>query len=253
LLTHRFDTKCPVFAPRGTKEAARQWAWDALQDQGLARFPFPPHGRIPNFAGADVAARRLFEEPPWRDARAIKVNPDSPQRPVRERALTLGIRVYVPTPKLAGGFHLLDPERIPPQHFGEAATLSTMTDWSEPVALDQLPKLDAIVTGCAAVTASGKRAGKGAGYSDLEFAILRELGFDAVPVATTVHDIQVVADFPGDAHDLPLTLICTPMRTLRVARPPAAPTGIDWARLSDADLQAMPILEELRRRAGMPS
>lgn len=230
-----------------SKQSARQWAWDALAEQGQARFPFPPHGRIPNFAGAEDAARRLFEEPPWRDARAIKVNPDSPQRPVRELALGRGIRVYVPTPKLAGGFHLLDPERIPADRYGEAATLTSMTEWSTPVALTELPGVDAIVTGCAAVTGAGKRAGKGAGYSDLEFAILRELGFAAVPVATTVHDLQMVVDFPRDAFDLPLTLICTPTRTLRVDEPLPAPAGLDWSRLTDADLAAMPILAEVQR------
>ena len=87
-----------------TKADARQWVWDRLEAEKLARFPFPPHGRIPNFAGAERAAERLFDVPPWRDARAIKVNPDSPQRFVRRRALSLGIRVYVPTPRLAGGF-----------------------------------------------------------------------------------------------------------------------------------------------------
>ena len=38
------------------KSAARQWVWDRLSAEGVARFPFPPHGRIPNFAGAEVAA-----------------------------------------------------------------------------------------------------------------------------------------------------------------------------------------------------
>jgi 5-formyltetrahydrofolate cyclo-ligase len=38
------------------KSAARQWVWDRLHAEGVARFPFPPHGRIPNFAGAEVAA-----------------------------------------------------------------------------------------------------------------------------------------------------------------------------------------------------
>lgn len=230
-----------------SKAAARQWVWDALQDRGLARLPFPPHGRIPNFADAREAARRLFEQPVWRDAAAIKVNPDSPQAHVREEALARGIRVYVPTPRLKGGFQLLDPDRIPAAAFHRAATMKTMADWSVPVALEDMPQLDAIVTGCAAVTVTGKRAGKGEGYSDLEFAILRELGFAAVPVATTVHDLQVVDDFPIEANDLPLTLICTPTRTLRVADPPPAPTGIDWSRLSEDAILAMPILEDLRR------
>jgi 5-formyltetrahydrofolate cyclo-ligase len=120
-----------------------------------------------------------------------------------------------------------------------------MPQWSRPVALDQLPQLDAIVTGSVAVTPRGKRAGKGAGYSDIEYAILRELGHKPVPVATTVHEVQIVGDFPIDTNDLPLALICTPMRMLRVASPLAAPEGIEWSRLSPEDIQAMPLLGDL--------
>ena len=60
------------------KQSPGQAIWDRLQDERLARFPFPPHGRIPNFAGAAEASRRLFDVAPWRDAGRIKVNPDSP-------------------------------------------------------------------------------------------------------------------------------------------------------------------------------
>ncbi|MGE0625059.1 MAG: 5-formyltetrahydrofolate cyclo-ligase [Pseudomonadales bacterium] len=235
--------RLPIFE---SKAAARGWAWDRLQAEKLARFPFPPHGRIPNFVGADLAAKRLFDAPEWRGARAIKVNPDSPQKPVRQLALSLGIRVYVPTPRLAGGFHLLDPEHIDPQNFEAAAMLATMAEHSEPVSLADLPQLDAIVTGCAAVTLAGKRCGKGEGYSDLEYAILRELGHAPVPVATTVHDAQLVGDFPVEANDLPLSLICTPTRTIRVADPLPAPTGIDWSRLDEEDLTRMSLLKDLR-------
>jgi 5-formyltetrahydrofolate cyclo-ligase len=94
------------------KSAARQWVWDRLVAEGVARFPFPPHGRIPNFAGAEVAAARLFNIEPWKSATAIKVNPDSPQRPLRAEALRRGITVFVRTPRLRGGFKKLDPENV---------------------------------------------------------------------------------------------------------------------------------------------
>lgn len=233
------------------KDAARQFVWDRLSEAGQAREPLPPHGRIPNFAGARTAAVRLFEVEPWRSARALKVNPDAPQRAVRLAALARGIRVFVPTPRLAGGFGLLDPARIPPERHGEAATRATMERWAEPIALDALPRFDAIVTGSAVVTATGRRCGKGAGYSDLEYGLLRELGHPPVPVATTVHDLQVVDEFPVEPIDQPLTLICTPTRTLRVVDPGAPPGGIDWSRLGPAQLEAMPVLRELRAlRAG---
>src|SRR5262245_50787998 len=95
------------------KHAARQHVWDKLATEKVARFPFPPHGRIPNFAGASIPAARLFEVEPWKGAEAIKVTPDAPQRPVRAEALRRGITVFVPTPRLRGGFKKLDPRKIP--------------------------------------------------------------------------------------------------------------------------------------------
>jgi 5-formyltetrahydrofolate cyclo-ligase len=228
------------------KAQARQWVWDALQQQGLARPPLPPHQRIPNFVGARRAAERLFCETPWQNVRAIKVNPDSPQRHVRQAALARGIRVYVPTPRLQGAFRLLDPERIPERFHAEAAERATMDHWARAVSLQDMPPLDGIVTGCVAVTPTGKRAGKGAGYSDLEYAILRELGGAEIPVATTVHDAQVVDDFPVESNDQPVWLICTPTRTFHVGVPPAAPERVEWERLRPEDIDAMPVLRELQ-------
>ena len=141
------------------KRAARQWVWDTLRAEGVARFPFPPHGRIPNFAGAELAAARLLDIEPWKNATAIKVNPDSPQRPLRAQALRRGITVFVPTPGLRGGFKKLDPRRIPPDKIQEAAGLSRGDRWSEEVALADMPGLDAIVCGSVAVTRDGRRCG----------------------------------------------------------------------------------------------
>jgi len=122
-----------------------------------------------------------------------------------------------------GGFKKLDPRRIPPDKIEAAASLSRGDRWSEEVALTDMPGLDAIVCGSVAVTRDGRRCGKGEGYSDLEFAILRELGHQ------------------------PLSVIATPTHAIRIKRPSAAPTGIDWTRLSAEDLEEMPILAELKR------
>lgn len=232
-----------VFA---SKDAARQHVWDRLAHEGLAAFPFPPHGRIPNFKGSAEAARRLFEIPVYGRARRLKINPDSAQAAVRAEALRRGIEVYVPTPKLAGGFWRLDGRKIPADAVRAAAAMSTMRRWAEPVALAELPQMDAIVSGSVAVTPTGKRCGKGAGYADREYAILMELGHRPVPVATTVHDVQVVADFPQTHTDEPLHYIVTPTRIIEAAAPAPPPEGIDWARIGPEDLEAMPVLAELK-------
>ena len=228
------------------KAAARQHVWDRLAAEKVARFPFPPHGRIPNFVGAEVAAARLFEIEPWKSAKVIKVNPDAPQRPVRAEALRRGITVFVPTPRLRGGFKKLDPRKIPDDKIKEAAGLSHADRWATEVPLKKLPRLDAIVCGSVAVTRTGKRCGKGEGYSDLEFAILRELGHPPVPVATTVHDLQIIDDVPRDPTDQPLAAIVTPTQTIRVKSPGPAPKGVDWQRLSPEELGMMPVLAQLK-------
>jgi len=237
----------------GDKAAARKAVWDALQAKRVARFPFPPHGRIPNFAGARQAAERLLAHPVFRKVRVIKVNPDSPQRWVRQLALERGITVITPTPRLKGAFRVLDPRRIPRPRYADAASLKRGGKWGEDLALEELPRVDLVVMGSVAVTRDGRRLGKGHGYADLEYALLRELGNPAVPLATTVHDLQVVEAFPVEAHDTPLTLIATPDAVIEVKRRRRAPRGIDWQRLPPEALEEMPVLAELRARRGRRS
>jgi 5-formyltetrahydrofolate cyclo-ligase len=228
------------------KAAARKAVWDALTERKAARFPFPVHGRIPNFKGAREAAERLLAHPIFRGVRVIKVNPDSAQRWVRRLALERGITVITPTPRLRGAFRKLDPAKIPRERYAEAATLKRSGEWGEELALDELPKIDLVVMGSVAVTRDGRRLGKGHGYADLEYAMLRELGNPPVPVVTTVHPLQVLGDFPIERHDLPVSLIATPDEVLEVKRPPRAPRGIDWDLLPEEALQEMPVLAELR-------
>ena len=57
------------------KAAVRERVWAALDVPGVARFPKPAN-RIPNFVGAEAAARRLAETAEWARAKTVKANPD---------------------------------------------------------------------------------------------------------------------------------------------------------------------------------
>lgn len=231
------------------KQTLRERIWDELEESGEARFPFPPHGRIPNFAGARDAADRLADTDAWRAAEVLKANPDAPQLPVRRRALHEGKVVYMAQPRLRDEtpFMKLDPADIDESNLDAAATVSKMDGYAEPVGPDAVPHVDLVVSGSVAVTEQGARVGKGEGYSDLEFAVLSELGtVDATTtVATSVHELQIVAedDEPApDAHDVPMDLVATPERLLRTDSPYPRPTGIDWDALDEKRLDEIPVL-----------
>lgn len=251
------------------KQAVRTRIWDALEAIGIARFPFPPHDRIPNFAGADAAAARLAETPEWQTAETIKANPDAPQLPVRRAALRAGRIVYVAQPRLRdeNPFLRLDPAEV--DDVDDATTVSGISTHGTPVGPDDVEHVDLVVSGSVAVTERGARIGKGEGYSDLEWALLRELDAvdDETTVATTVHELQVVdgegaescagsatedadsstetveATAPEpDTHDVPLDMIVTPERTIRTETPYDRPTGVDWRKLDAERLAEIPVL-----------
>ena len=232
------------------KQSLRERIWDELEDSGEARFPFPPHGRIPNFAGADEARDRLAETDEWADADVLKCNPDAPQLPVRRAALRAGKTVYMAVPRLREEhpFLRLAPEEVP--DIDEATTVSGSSKHGVPVGPDEVPHVDLVVSGSVAVTESGGRVGKGEGYADLEFAVLAELGAADVDttVATTVHELQVVDDeVELDAHDVPLDLVCTPERTIRAERGTRS-DGVDWDALGEGKRSEIPVLQRLDPR-----
>jgi hypothetical protein len=87
-------------------------------------------------------------------ARVVKVNPDSPQRPVRELALRAGKLVLVPTPRLRGQFYLLDSSIVDPEY---ASSISGFTRVGERVDVESAPNIDLVVVGSVAVSPSGFR------------------------------------------------------------------------------------------------
>jgi 5-formyltetrahydrofolate cyclo-ligase len=235
-----------------TKLDLRLRCWEAIRAAGVARFP-GVRGRIPNFVGAEAAAKSLSELPEWTDASTLKCNPDSPQRPVRVLALRAGKTLYVPAPKLAGEhpFIELDPADIDPKKLWHASSIKGAFELGRPVRAEEVRPLDLIVTGCVGVTAEGARLGKGGGYSDLEYAMLRELGLvdGDTPILTTVHDSQVLPDgsVPMTVHDISLDLIVTNSRVIRCPRPWTRPVGVLWDRLDAEKIAGIPVLAARRK------
>jgi 5-formyltetrahydrofolate cyclo-ligase family. len=60
------------------KQRLREKIWRKMEKAGVASFPLPCWGRIPNFVGAEKAAEKLRQLEEWRGAKVVFVNPDSP-------------------------------------------------------------------------------------------------------------------------------------------------------------------------------
>ncbi len=238
------------------KEDVRREVWEWMQKEDVARFPTPIQHRIPNFKGAENAAEKLMDQPEFEAAQVVKVNPDSPQTHVRRGVLSHGKVLIMPSPRLRKGFLILDPAKIPAKSYGKASTIKGSFRLGRPCQLQKLPYIDLIVAGSVAVTEDGVRIGKGGGYSEIEYGILRELDLvsEETPIFTTVHDIQIIEKAPPrEVHDFILDVIITPTRVIRTDRKHPQPKGIIWKNISRERIDSMLILKELKNYASKVS
>ncbi|MCC6034770.1 MAG: 5-formyltetrahydrofolate cyclo-ligase [Desulfurococcaceae archaeon] len=229
------------------KASIRERIWRIMEDTNIAVFPRPVFGRIPNFRGADKAAERVIHLKEWARARVIKANPDSPQYYLRLKALGDEKIVIMASPRLKSGFILLNPLHIPSNKLSYAATISGAFKYGSLVKLRDIPTIDLVVTGCVAVDKRGVRLGKGGGYAELEYAILRELGVisEDTPIVTTIHDVQLVDEIPLELHDLSVDYYATPTKLVRVEPRGYKPKGVFWELLSE-EHRNLEVIRELK-------
>lgn len=219
-----------------------------MEKEGIARFPLPCKGRIPNFIGAEKASGKLRQLPEYKNAKIIFCNPDSPQRPVREMILRDNKILVMATPRLKEGLLILDPSKIPKNKYREASTIRGAFKLGAKIHPSKI-KIDVKITGSVAVSPKGGRVGKGGGYSDLEYGILREYGAvdERTPIITTVHDIQVVDNIPMTEHDMPIDIIVTPTKIIRTNTKYKKPRGILWEHLTKEKVEQIPLIKHLRK------
>jgi 5-formyltetrahydrofolate cyclo-ligase len=234
-----------LFEDEKVKAVIRERVWTALEEAEVSP---AAHGRIPDFVGSGYAAVRLSELPGWRQARKVKVNPDRAQQPARQLALSQEKLVFMAVPKLALSepFYRLDPAELN-ESPGQLADRRRAAEVAPTASLDSLPPIDFIICGSVAVNYDGVRVGKGAGYTDIEVALLADAGLlkpDTI-IATTVHDLQVLdEDLPHRPHDFTVDYILTPERLIPCERK-QPPTGIDWQALKPDLLESIPVLQRM--------
>jgi 5-formyltetrahydrofolate cyclo-ligase len=230
------------------KQRLRDLVWRRLEEAGASRFPYGT-GRIPNFAGAAQAAEHMTKLPEWQRATVLKCNPDYAQMPVRKAALRAGKLIYMAVPRLAGDkpFIELDPRRLAGKET-QAATIAGAEKLGRRVSPDEMRPIDAVVCGAVAVSANGSRLGKGGGFSDLELAIVSELGLVSsdTAVLTTVHELQVLDEpIPMLPHDIVLTHFATPEGVVVCERQERRALSLRPGLLNEEQRTAIPLVREL--------
>jgi 5-formyltetrahydrofolate cyclo-ligase len=236
------------------KDKLRAEVWSSLKEHRVSRRD--PFGHIPNFIGAEKAAERLAELPIWQQAKVVKCNPDSPQKPVRLRALQDGKRLYMAVPRLTSArcFVELTAENLHQRHVSleEASTMRNALIHGQLVSFEEMEPIDLVIVGCVAASPDGGRTGKGAGYADLELAMLRQFGLiqPNTPIATTVHPLQLIESnqLPMQTHDWALDWIVTPENVIETKTSYPRPVGLEWDAICPEQYKKIPILKKLRER-----
>lgn len=182
--------------------------------------------RIPDFPRSSEACDRLASRREWSGAAVVLVTPDTPLNRARRIALREGKRVFQVVPAMGRGEWIVDVTEVdaPPDSLAGPAGVTWFVRRGTPTPVERLPFVDLVVGGSLAAGADGARVGKGAGYLDIEHAILFEVGaITATTSMCTVRDGSCVFEagtIPQREHDVPLDLIVAPTRSIECATAP---------------------------------
>lgn len=236
-----------------TKQTIRKRVWEYLERNGLSSFPRPVYGRIPNFKGCEEAAAKLSEIEEYQNCMTIEVNPDKPQEAARVLALENNKKLYVPVPRLTDGLlkYISVPENSNRASLKQAVSRKGIEECGKTINYEDDIHIDFLVLGSVAVSKDGYRIGKGRGYADLEYAILRAMNAvdDDTVIVTNVHDCQVFDNLPEDLfqeHDVPIDYILTPTQVIKVTNRLPKPNNVFWKLLSQRRVNLMPILQTVK-------
>ncbi|RLI70093.1 5-formyltetrahydrofolate cyclo-ligase [Archaeoglobales archaeon] len=193
-----------------TKEDVRKYVWKEIEKMAIP--PFPVSGRIPNFRGSSKACEKIRELEEYKKSKIVFSAPDSPLRRAREVVLKDNKILLAVKPRMTG-FLILDAKNT-------SATIKEMLRSGKEIKeneLYKLKKIDLFIQGCVAVDVRGYRIGKGSGYGDKEYALLKKHGLiDDCLYVVIAHDIQIFDDlsYLMEEHDVKADVILTPSKVV---------------------------------------
>jgi len=242
------ETKERTLSFRDLKVRIRKEIWEMMRGKGLSPAPY---GTIPTFPGQNKAAERLRRLQVYKNARTIMVPPDQAQLQVRINTLLDSKRLIMATPGLRDGFYLFEMGEVKIKNLVMAVRSSGVKKFGKRLATTQrdIGEIDLLITGAVAVGLQGGRIGKGSGYFDLEYMILREIGSvkESTQIVALVDDLQVREEVPMEEKDVSMDFIVTPTRFIKVETDIQRPTKIIWELMDEHSIRRMRPLREVRK------
>jgi 5-formyltetrahydrofolate cyclo-ligase len=236
------------------KAQIRNRVWDLLRRQAIVRGP-GVYGRTPRFRGASQSAARLRTSDLWRQAQRVLVLRERVLEGVRQAAIEDGKQLLIPDLRRQEPGWVLE---VDARGLDSAATGAVARDaeYADAPYLRgrEVEPVDLMVVGAVAVSGDGDRVGKGRGEADLVYALGRERGFlgPETPVVVLVHDLQVVEGVGArEPTDLPIDLIVTPERLIRVDPILMRPKGLHPSMITPQRLRDFPGLRAILEREGI--
>ena len=179
------------------------------------------------------------------------VPPDQAQLQVRINTLLDSKRLIMATPGLRDGFYLFEMGEVKIKNLVMAVRSSGVKKFGKRLATTQrdIGEIDLLITGAVAVGLQGGRIGKGSGYFDLEYMILREIGSvkESTQIVALVDDLQVREEVPMEEKDVSMDFIVTPTRFIKVETDIQRPTKIIWELMDEHSIRRMRPLREVRK------
>jgi len=204
----------------------------------------PVSTRYPQFIGIEKASIRAAVLDEFIESKAVLVSPGVAV--LSDTVLSQRKMLVSPTPGLRGQKVL---QRLVKndQEAGEGKRQQKFKR-SE---LNEDVKIDMLVVGSMLVDKNGRRIGKKWDQVGMEF-VLGGLGAQNLVVISLVHDCQVVEEIPESFFsemDVPVDIIVTPTRVIRVKDRLPKPRDILWNRITEGMIEDIPVLKAAWNKA----
>ena len=240
------------------KSTIRTKIWSQLYQYARpdSRFHWDFNQFIPDFDGSQICADRIREMNWYKESRIIFITPDNCLEFLRRYAIHDKKQILTTTYGINRGFLHLDPDEVVKGQEWLASTLDGIEYFARSVDLQEIKAIGQIgllVTGASIVTLRGVRWGKGHGYFDLEWGVLRELGIvdENSPIIAVGHDCQIIdIEVEISPFDTIVDRIVTPKKVINVVNQYQKPLGIFWDYLKPDLLETIPILQEFNNEQG---